>query len=174
MNNFVGPMVVRVDANTLETTEFPMGLCSYGIAIDSDGRVWTDGGLCVRRFDPEDQSEVVTQISANCPNCTMLRGIAVGRELSSGYIWVADSSGNIVKMDQSSGAFVKAIPVGVPDTIGVAIDFEGYVWAVSQGANAAYKIDPQTETFVTVPIGAGPYTYSDMTGIQLQNVMVPE
>ncbi|HUT77853.1 MAG TPA: hypothetical protein VM285_09220, partial [Polyangia bacterium] len=72
------------------------------------------------------------------------------------------------------GAFVEAIPVGVPDTIGVAIDFEGYVWAVSQGGNEAYKIDPATETFTTVPIGTGPYTYSDMTGVQLENVVTPE
>jgi sugar lactone lactonase YvrE len=173
VNNFTNPRVVRVDKETLETTEFPMGLYSYGIAIDSGGCVWNDGSLTVRRFNPDDESEIVTQIAAGCPACTMLRGIAVGRELSSGYVWVADSSGNIVKIDQSSGAFVKSIPVGIPDTIGVAIDFEGYVWAVSQGGNAAYKIDPQTETFITIPIGTGPYTYSDMTGVQLENVLPP-
>jgi DNA-binding beta-propeller fold protein YncE len=176
VNNFTSPRIVRVDKDTLATAEFPMELSegSYGIAIDSDGRVWTDGGLAVRRFDPGDETDVVTQISGDCPGCTMLRGIAVGREKSAGYVWVADTSGNIVKMDQSTGAFVTAIPVGIPDTIGVAIDFEGYVWAVSQGANAAYKIDPETETAVTVPIGTGPYTYSDMTGVQLENVVVPE
>jgi streptogramin lyase len=176
VNNFTSPRIVRVDKDTLATEEFPLELSegSYGIAIDADGRVWTDGGLSVRRFDPGDESEVVTPIGSGCPACTMLRGIAVGRERSAGFVWVADSSGNIVKIDQVTGAFVTAIPVGTPDTIGVAIDFEGYVWAVSQGANAAYKIDPETETFVTVPIGTGPYTYSDMTGIQLENVMAPE
>jgi streptogramin lyase len=55
---------------------------------------------------------------------------------------------------------------------GVAVDYEGYVWAVSQGANAAYKFDPDAETFVTVGIGRGPYTYSDMTGVQLRQVII--
>jgi DNA-binding beta-propeller fold protein YncE len=176
VNNFTSPRVVQVDQTTLMTAEYPMALTSgsYGIAIDADGRIWTDGGLSVRRFDPDDLSEVTTPIGAGCPACTMLRGIAVGRAKSAGFVWVADSSGNIVKIDQASGAFVKAILVGTPDTIGVAIDFEGYVWAVSQGANSAYKIDPQTETFDTVPIGTGPYTYSDMTGVQLENVVTPE
>lgn len=176
VNNFTNPRVVRVDPDTLATEEFPMALTSgcYGIAVDGEGRVWTGGSLSVRRFDPADGSEVVTPIGTGCPACTMLRGIAVGRERSGGYVWAADSSGSIVKVEQETVAFVSAIPVGTPDTIGVAIDFEGYVWAVSQGANAAYKIDPETEAFVTVPIGAGPYTYSDMTGVQLENVVVPE
>jgi DNA-binding beta-propeller fold protein YncE len=177
VNNFTGPRVVKVDKETLQTTEYPMGgigTCHYGMAVDSDGRIWTGGNLCVRRFDPDDLSEVVTQLAGDCPGCTMLRGIAVGRELSGGYVWAVDSSGFLIKIDRESGGFVKTIPVGVADTIGVAIDFEGYVWVVSQGGNEAYKIDPQTETFVTVPIGAGPYTYSDMTGVQLENVVTPE
>jgi streptogramin lyase len=175
VNNYTGPRLVRVDQGTMATVEYPIGgigLCHYGTAIDSYGHIWTGGSLCVRRFNPGDASEQITQLAADCPRCTMLRGIAVGRELSRGFVWAADSSGDIVKIDQATGAFVAAIPVGVPDTIGVAIDFEGYVWAVSQGGNAAYKIDPRTETFVTVPIGTGPYTYSDMTGVQLENVIL--
>jgi DNA-binding beta-propeller fold protein YncE len=175
VNNHTGPRIVKVDKGTMATVEYPIGgigLCHYGIAIDSDGRIWTGGSLCVRRFDPGDMSEVITQVGGDCPRCTLLRGIAVGREMSRGFVWAADSSGDILKIDQATGAFVTAIPVGVPDTIGVAIDFEGYVWAVSQGGNAAYKIDPRTETFTTVPIGTGPYTYSDMTGVQLENVIL--
>ena len=62
-------------------------------------------------------------------------------------------------------------PVGVSEMVGVAVDFEGYVWAVSQGGNATYKVDPNTNEFETIAIGQGPYTYSDMTGMQLQTVV---
>jgi hypothetical protein len=55
----------------------------------------------------------------------------------------------------------------------VAIDFEGNVWTVSQGANSAYKVNPTTWTFVGIPIGQGPYTYSDMTGMQLWGAVGP-
>jgi len=54
------------------------------------------------------------------------------------------------------------------------VDFEGYVWAVSQGGDEAYRVDPITYESITVPIGLSPYTYSDMTGVQLRNVVRPE
>jgi streptogramin lyase len=57
--------------------------------------------------------------------------------------------------------------------VGVAIDYEGYVWTVSQGGNAAHKVHPATWDITTVPIGSGPYTYSDMTGMQLRGVVPP-
>ncbi len=57
--------------------------------------------------------------------------------------------------------------------VGVAIDWEGYVWTVSEGGNAAHKVHPQTWAVTTVPIGMGPYTYSDMTGMQLWGVVGP-
>jgi streptogramin lyase len=56
----------------------------------------------------------------------------------------------------------------------VAVDFEGNVWTVAQSSNSAYKFDPGTETHQPVPIGANPYTYSDMTGAQLKGVINPE
>lgn len=55
-----------------------------------------------------------------------------------------------------------------PTTAGSAIDYDGKVWAVSNGM--AYKIDPLNGYSVTTwrPF-AGTYTYSDMTGYQLRN-----
>jgi streptogramin lyase len=163
-----------VDEETLETEDHPVGLCGYGLAIDSEGRVWNGGSLCIRRFDPRDDSVVTVNIGgAKCPECTMLRGIAVGRETSGGHVWAADSSGYLIKIEESSATFMEAMKVGTPDMIGVAIDFEGNVWTVSQGADSAHKLDPVTNDFVDVPIGKEPYTYSDMTGVQLENVMAP-
>ena len=56
--------------------------------------------------------------------------------------------------------------------IGVAADHEGYIWTVAMYENAAYKFDPVAQTYETIPIGELPYTYSDMTGVQLSNVTV--
>ena len=53
----------------------------------------------------------------------------------------------------------------------MAVDFEGYVWVISQGSSQVYKFDPDTETYITINVGSGPYTYSDMTGVQLRNVV---
>jgi streptogramin lyase len=55
--------------------------------------------------------------------------------------------------------------------IGVAIDYQHNVWAVSQGGNMAVKINPTTYEFEQFTIGRGPYTYSDMTGYQLRTVI---
>jgi hypothetical protein len=56
--------------------------------------------------------------------------------------------------------------------VGIAIDFEGSVWAVSQGGDAALKIHPEDYTVETFGVGLGPYTYSDMTGYQLRTVIL--
>jgi hypothetical protein len=36
----------------------------------------------------------------------------------------------------------------------------------------AYKLDPHTRQFLSIPLGWLPYTYSDMTGEQLRNVVI--
>ena len=55
--------------------------------------------------------------------------------------------------------------------VGVAIDYEGYVWTASEGDKPAHKVAPATWDVKTVPIGHKPYTYSDMTGMQLRGVV---
>ena len=172
IDNFMPDAVVRVDMGTLESAPHPVGTCGYGISVDSLGRVWTGGDVCINRYDPIAGVDQMTSVASVCPGCTMLRGIAVGAERSGGYVWAADSSGNLVKVDQETLDVVGAVPIGTPDMIGVAIDFEGYVWAVSQGGNAAYKFNPDDNTLTTVPIGLRPYTYSDMTGVQLRQVTI--
>jgi len=62
----------------------------------------------------------------------------------------------------------------VPDAPrGISIDFNGYVWGPSLGANAAYRIDPVTGQVDTVAGLNYPYTYSDMTGFGLSQVGAP-
>ena len=161
--------IVRVDMNTLPISE-PIALQEgYGITADSQGRVWIGGGCSVSRHDPADGSLEVLLVA----DAYYLRGIAVGVEKSAGYVWSADTDGTLYKIDQENMIVADTYEIGL-QLVGVAADFEGYVWAVDKDANAAYKFDPDTETYVTVPIGQGPYTYSDMTGVQLKSVIIIE
>jgi hypothetical protein len=165
--------LIRVGIENLDVT-YKSHSCGYGISVDSSGRIWAGGyhssGLtnCVSIFDPT----AGTEQTVNVPEASFLRGIAVGVEKSADYVWAADTSGRLFKLSEAPPAVVTNYTVGAGAMIGVAVDFEGYVWTVDQGANTAYKFDPDTETFITVNIGSGPYTYSDMTGVQLANVVV--
>jgi len=163
--------VHRLDMVTLEIETFEVG-AGYGIAVDSNGRVWATGNSGwnrVARFDPltESAETLVLDTLYDFP-----RGAGTGVELSAGYVWVADNDGFLLKFDQDTFELAAAYPVGAtssPSTIGIGIDFEGYVWIISMAEDAAFKFDPSTETYVTIPIGESPYTYSDMTGTQLLN-----
>jgi len=149
--------------------------CGYGISVDSKGRVWTAGqnimagGGCVSRFDPSNDENVWVNTGALDFN----RGVAVGVAASAGFVWAASTNGDLIQVDVEAVTIVNRQHIGTESMVGVAVDFEGYVWTVSEGANAAHKVDPTTWAATTVPIGIQPYTYSDMTGMQLWNVVGP-
>jgi hypothetical protein len=169
--------IARMPINNLNSvTVYNVG-CGYGITVDSDGMVWTSGipfgQQCVSRFNPTNNTE--TQINTYG---TFNRGLAAGvlDTMSEGYIWIADTSGYLVKVDMSTLQEVDHYQVasGFGATmIGAAIDVDGYVWTVNQ-AGYAYKFDPSAETYETVSDLVGPYTYSDMTGTQLSNAVGPQ
>ncbi len=151
----------RVDMETLNTRLHTVN-AGYGISVDSKGRIWTAGMNGVVRFDPTtNEKKALTVLGFN-------RGIAVD---TSGSAWVANTDGSLIQVNQETVKVIKRFPVGVAEMVGVAVDFEGYVWTVSQGGNAAYKVDPKRYTFETIPIGLQPYTYSDMTGMQLRQIV---
>lgn len=147
--------------------------CGYGISVDSKGRIWTAGGGfegCVARFDPATNTGVHV-ITGGLGDFN--RGVAIGIESSAGYAWAANTVGDLIQVDLETVEIVNRQNVGGGNMIGVAIDFEGFVWTVSQDAGATYKIDPVSWQVTPVQIGSQPYTYSDMTGIQLKGVIDP-
>lgn len=160
--------------NLADHETFPVH-CGYGISIDAKGRVWTAGqnmmagGGCVSRFDPSTKENVWVNTGPQDFN----RGVAVGAALSDGFIWSASTNGDLIQVDPEAVVVVRREHVGIQEMVGVAIDYEGYVWTVSQGGNAAHKVNPATWDVTTVPIGSKPYTYSDMTGMQLRGVVPP-
>lgn len=172
----IPPVIVRIDMTTHQT-EFINIDCGYGITADSQGRIWT-GGMsmmggpamnCVNRYDPS--TGVLDSLNIN--NAEFLRGIAVGVGKSEGYVWAADTPGTIYQIDATTMAVVGSYSFGYGiEMIGVAVDYEGYVWTVSMMQNATFKYDPDTLSHDTVTIGESPYTYSDMTGVQLRSVII--
>jgi streptogramin lyase len=168
-----GPMsLIKVEAESLFWEMVPIS-CAYGITVDGQGRVWTGGygsgsGTCVSRYDPATGIEDTISITGG----SFLRGLAVGTEKSAGYVWASDSPGTLYQIDQESMEVVGSYVMGNGiDMIGAAVDYEGYVWTVAQMSSSAFKFDPDTETFATFSTLQGPYTYSDMTGVQLRNVV---
>ncbi len=140
--------------------------CGYGISVDRLGRVWTAGLGCINRHDPSTGENRTYNSGFSQFN----RGIAVDNE---GSVWAAVTHGDVVRISEDSVGLIHQFAAGPADIVGVAIDHQGFVWAVSQGGNAALKINPATYDVESHPIGMGPYTYSDMTGFQLSIVEIP-
>ncbi len=160
--------LVHLDTATLavSTVPLPGGGCAYGIAVDSDGKPWVSGGACVGRYDPATATwSTATVGSSN-------RGLAHD---GAGSVWVADTSFGVHRLDATTMATLADIPLGGGGRglVGMAVDFDGYPWAVNQGESQAHRIDPVTLAVSTTPTGANPYTYSDMTGFQLVNAAPP-
>ena len=171
VSGLLGPLL-RIDAETLQVDTWPMPAESgpYGIAVDADGHVWTAGleNGELTHFDPTTETFTVY----DTPNGS-LRGLMVDRN---GQIWAAGNAPcGLVQFDIESRSIVNgAVPLpGCITPVGVSIDVDGFVWAPDQGANLAFKIDPETYAATTTTGLVQPYTYSDMTGAGLGLVVNP-
>lgn len=147
--------LVHVDRQTLAVETWPMITGGYGMSVDQEGYVWTCSSS-VARFDPATESWQQMNVGAS-GGCMPDGG---------NILWMA---GNPLRgVNRQTLAVEYSIPL--PTSVhGVSVDFYGYVWGVSMGANA-YRVDPDTGLFDTVTGLIGPYTYSDMTGFALNNV----
>ena len=172
-----GSKLVRVDPNTdpPEVSSYtpPCGSL-YGITVDMNGMVWTGhySDHCITRFNPQtNQFNTITQnLGSHCP-----RGMAGSTD---GYMYSGlgcSGSTQIAKVDIDTLA-VELVDISPGSTpIGVALDSNGYVWAVNYNTSNAMKVDPHTgQKFGPYPVGQSPYTYSDMTGYALQNFTAPQ
>lgn len=159
----------------------------YGIAIDTDQRIWLGGWQCqdLKAFDPVAE----TWHRRDFDDVSRTRGVAVDQ---SGNVWVAFHDGQVGKLKRDDvitmgqAAPVELIDVpgiaglvpdgDISDTIGVGIDRNGACWAVSRNdtndRGTATRIDAagNVESF---PVGKRPYTYSDFTGFGLTTVVRP-
>ena len=157
--------LVRVDAVTLQYDKYvvPNGICPYGFTVDGKGRPWI-GSFCQEsvRFDPD------TQEWAPFP----VLGYGIQQD-AMGRMWIADYQlPGVREIDSETLALGKAITLPSFSVKGVSIDFYGYVWVVDM-SQSAFRVDPVSEQYQSYDGLVGPYTYSDMTGWGLSNVVFP-
>ena len=158
--------LVRVDRNTFEYEEHPMAnVGGYGMTVDTEGRAWTCSSG-VARFNPDDSTWTTNANVGGGGGC-MVDG--------DGHLWVGGynqngGGGYLISVDTETLQVDQQL--AIPNYVhGVSIDFYGYIWGVTQGQPFAYRLDPADGTFETFMGLTGPYTYSDMTGWALSNVV---
>ena len=153
--------IVHVDFDTLAYETISGG--SYGITVDSEGRVWVDSGS---RYDPA-TATWANKIPANGLPGSGGSGVAVD---TMGRVWTA-TQGGVGWIDAETMMVGDTVPLPEGGLYrGMAVDVDGYIWAVMLGGTTAHRIDPLTYEIETVNGLASPYTYSDMSGGQLNNV----
>lgn len=175
----LGPLV-HIDSDTLAVTRInmppppaPDQQWSYGMSLDQYGNPWVASAGAAAMYDvAAGQWQFISTGNQS------MRGVMVDQE---DRAWFAvDASGvfgcGLGIIDVGSRTLLApaiALP-GCLAPVGVSIDVEGYVWVVDQGANQAFKVDPDTyQVQLTVPGLFQPYTYSDMTGAGLNLVVNP-
>jgi hypothetical protein len=172
----------------------PAGLDAYGITIDPQGRLWMAGSNnSVFNYDPtldawtSIKDDVDLYFANNAPadsnTNNTLRGLMIDE---SGVMWIASisngawnggSNPGLLRIDPAANPieidfYGPSTLTGIEHAAGVSIDYEGYVWLVDTLGDQAFKIDPVTINNFTVVGGLQfPYTYSDMTGFALQQII---
>ncbi len=162
--NFWGSQVGQaklhfVDYETLEHRSWDLPVGAYGITVDSRGHVWTCSGNATR-FDPA--TETFEILAAGEYGGCMEDG--------AGTLYKA-TPGGVVAIDTATLTITRtyALP---QHAHGISVDFYGYVWAVSQGAEA-YRLDPADGSYQAVGGLVGAYTYSGMAGFALRSLPEP-
>ena len=159
-----GGMLAKIDRQH-NVTKYSESACGYGLAVDAQGRPWTAGGNCVSRLDPATRTWETATVGEG-----FHRGMAIDNR---GSVWIASTSFGVYQVDTKTMQLKKALPMPYTNFVGVAVDFDGMIWVVSQGSSVAVRIDPDTYEQKPMQVGDGPYTYSDMTGFQLRNTSPP-
>ena len=177
-----GNALARLDVNQDPPTQdyyTPSGCVEpYGIAVDAEGDIWMGNSGCddVLRFHPD--TETFTKVPVNV-GLGHTRGMAASQE---GYVWVAhhtfgtcEPGRHVTRIDISNNSATPfALSGDTTGPVGVAMDFDGFLWAVNQCTSSATKLVASTgEVVGTYPVGQHPYTYSDMTGYSLHSFTNP-
>jgi streptogramin lyase len=149
-----GQTLFRVNISDLSVSTWPAP-SGYGMTVDPQGRPWTCQSQ-LARFNPVAETWDSVSVGSSGGGCMVD---------ANDVLWVAGSSNRLLGVDIDTMALVQEIPIpGYAK--GISIDFEGNVWAVSQGAEA-WRVNPQTLQIDTFTGLTNPYTYSDMTGFAL-------
>ena len=158
---------------------------SYGLAVDLNGYIWNSRG------NGDDDDDHISKLNPSGQvqgdfdtRGRFSRGVAV--TWSDNHVWVANSKDHDVTRLGNDGTWVGNVDLqtqGGEYPTGVAVDSTGLLWVTNYVTNNVMAIDPTLGSFgevvpeLTVELGyavqhpsrrnAGPYNYSDMTGVSL-------
>lgn len=145
-----------------------LGSNPYGVTVDFKQRVWLgvyQGGPIVR-YDP--QAAAGSRIAPINDSGDVLGVTAT----ANGTVYAArHTTDSVWKIngDTLAKSSISVAPAGVTSTRGMAVDFSGMIWVVSDQQATAAVIDPNTDAVSNAVNNlVAPYVYSDMTGTQLR------
>ena len=164
-----GGWLVKIDRATFSYTPYVVPEeGGYGMTVTPDGYVW----LCGRnthRLDPS--TGMWTSVNPFGDPDSIHTGGCMGDGESK--LW-RGAYGQIWALDTETLTVTQQITVAQPDDDfiwGVAVDFDGFVWAIPRNGSRAYKVSPELNSVVLTAEGlVSAYTYSDMTGFALSGV----
>jgi hypothetical protein len=141
---------------------------AYGITVDCKQRVWLGGTM--KRYDhgaPENERLVVAKSDSATGTVPYASGIAADAR---GWVWGASDA--LVRLDAETLDRYQRVPLA-SYVHGVAVDADGQVWGITMQESLHLVMPGATITDNVVRndavLGlAQPYTYSDMTGVQLR------
>lgn len=142
----------------------------YGITVDFKQRVWLGGDKIVRYDPKEPQGQRLTYVQGN-GSSIWVHGVQADLD---GNIWGAAYNDAVVRVDADDPQQVARVPgTEGSSTKGIAVDLDGKVWSINLGSSDATVITPgqaitDNNVVANVTDFVYPYTYSDMTGSQLQ------
>ena len=149
----------------------------YGIGIDNEGDIWvgnySSAQQAVYQIAGASSGSIGTDITpAAIPNFKAC-GVAVDQN---NVVWVTECNIQAGRVRAFNQAGVQLYNVATGScTRGVAVDFNGNIWAVNRGWNSGAcggvgsvtKISSAGVVIGTYPTGGNnPYNYSDMTGLR--------
>lgn len=142
----------------------------YGITVDHKQRVWLGGDKLVR-YDPSEPLGQRLTYAGGGGSSIWVHGIQADLD---GNIWGAAYNDAVIRADADNPQdYVRVNGTEGTTTKGIAVDLDGKVWSINLGSSDAIVITPgldlaDNSVVANVSDFVFPYTYSDMTGSQLQ------
>ncbi|MEM9863411.1 MAG: hypothetical protein AAF938_17580 [Myxococcota bacterium] len=157
--------------------EIPAPFVLYGITVDFDQRIWVGGGGMARYDISAPAGSRWAQPTLPFTGGLTVHGIAAD---AVGFVWGAAQGNGISRVDADSLENTVVVDSTNPTITtvgasnkGMAVDAEGKIWSITQ-TNEAIVVRPGAtlmENAVERGVASSiyrPYTYSDMTGLQLR------
>jgi YVTN family beta-propeller protein len=173
--------VLKIDTNKnpgefgfFKAFSFNDNFQSYGIVVGQNDHVWyagwNDSGIKELIYD--ENTDSVTVITHPFTGGGAGRGIATDSE---GNIWCAFSTTDRVGKFDSSGNQLGDYPSKGSAPIGIGVDSEDQVWVINNASSSGQAVELNQDGVERgrQNTGTAPYSYSDLTGFNLRNIVSP-